>query len=683
MTMPTAKSSEQNPLPNDITDFITAFMRALNTARLYASGHDLFKKHTQQLYTMLNEAMAERDFLFLGCARDTFFLEGTFYQAKDANLSKFLKFFHSLRISHMLLDKEITTEEFESFIGLLAGAQQGQGEEVSSALPRENIKHVRLSLLDYTIFSTVQTLVTNLTQTSEDEAIWRQLILQPAGAGAFNLNPEQTKHLVSLCEDVEELKKLFLQIDTDMAEKQGVSIAHRGILLGNFIQNLGDILSGIAPIKRKLFARQVDDVLDSFEPRIKIEILGAVARDAIREEENDVFYEILQAMPDNQLVYLLGDAIREVGVKSRSFNNLFDRVLAKYREPAELLTLIQQEMNRTTQEGEPGPLSHWQQLEQLLIQKQETEEFNEQYHKEIDALATSIQMQVPMAEEEEIGRLLKSLAPDSLRPARAQLIVDLINQSHITQAETFLPSLLEPLGEILRYYFNEKAFLTVGKLLRAVFLALNDHPQEDVVRKTVNSRFNAEDIRELLQHLLKKCRTYEPRETTVIDAICQLYQEKAGGFLLDVLIELKDDDSPQARWISTTLASFGPRLSSILSRSLQDAPDHTLPQLLALTAISKDRHLATAVEQLLDHRDHEIRLKAISTLGKLHVERVVPRLAQIVLQKSWVRTKKMKSLQMAAARSLAEIGTDKAREVLQQVVSQGSGDLQALCQELV
>ena len=198
----------------------------------------------------------------------------------------------------MLLDKEITTEEFESFIGLLAGAQQGQGEEVSSALPRENIKHVRISLLDYTIFSTVQTLVTNLTQTSEDEAIWRQLILQPAGAGAFNLNPEQTKHLVSLCEDVEELKKLFLQIDTDMAEKQGVSIAHRVILLGNFIQNLGDILSGIAPIKRKLFARQVDDVLDSFEPRIKIEILGAVAPDAIREEENDVFYEILQAMPE-------------------------------------------------------------------------------------------------------------------------------------------------------------------------------------------------------------------------------------------------------------------------------------------------------------------------------------------------------------------------------------------------
>ena len=133
--MPTANPSEQAALPASIIDFIVAFMRALNTARLYASGHDLFKKHTQQLYAKLREAVADRDSLFLGCARDTFFLEGTFYQATDVNLRKFLKFFLSLGISDMLFEKEITTEELESFIGLLAAAQQGQGEEVSSALP--------------------------------------------------------------------------------------------------------------------------------------------------------------------------------------------------------------------------------------------------------------------------------------------------------------------------------------------------------------------------------------------------------------------------------------------------------------------------------------------------------------------------------------------------------------------
>jgi hypothetical protein len=585
----------------------------------------------------------------------------------------------------MLLDKEITAEELKSFIGLLAGAQQGQGEEVSSALLRENIKRVKLGLLNYTIFSTVQTISTQLAQTSEDKAIWGQLILHPVAAGTFSLSPDKIKQLTNICEDIEELKKLLLQIDTDMAKRQeGVSITQRGILLGNFIQNLGDTLEGVAPEEKNQFTRQVGAVLDSLEPQLKTQILGAVAPEITKDKGNGIIHEIFQAMPDSQLVYLLVDALKEAGANSRCFNNLFNRALAKHKEPGLLLTFIRQEMHRTTQEGESEALSHWQHLEQLLIQQQETDELNKQYQKEIDALATSIQMQVPMVEEEEIGRLLKTLSPEPLRAAKAQLIVNLISQPHTTQTSTFLPSLVESLGEILDHFFTQKHFVTVGNLLREVFLALNDYPEESSVRKTMTSLFNTEDIQKLLKNLLKQCRTYDPKETTAIDSICQLYPEKAGGFLLDILVDLKDDNSPQAQWLSTTLASLGPGLNKILIRRLQgDAPDHVLPRLLTLATISADRDLSATVGQLLDHRSHEIRLKVISTLGKVRAERVVPRLAEIVLQKSWVKTKKMKSLQMAAAHALADIGTDEAREVLQQVVSQRSGDLQTLCQELV
>ena len=684
MTMPTANSSEQNALPKSIIDFIVAFMRTLNTARLYdASGHDLFKKHTQQLYTKLREATADRDFLFLGCAKDTFFLEGNFYQATDVNLRKFLKFFLSLGISDMRFEKEITTKELESFIGLLAAAQQGQGEEVSSALTHENIKRVRLGL-DYSIFSTVQTVATQVTQTSGDEAIWRQLILQPAGAGAFNLTPEQTKQLTHLSENAEELKKLLLQMDAEMVERQeGISVSQRGVLLANFIQNLGNILTDIAPIKRKLFARQVGTVLDSLEPQLRREILGAVAPDDIREQESDVVHDIIQAIPGNQLVYLLGDALRETGAKSGCFSNLFNRALAKHKEPGQLLSLVQQQMHQATQEGKSRNLSHWQHLQQLLIEQQETEESNVQYHKEIEALATSLNMKVPVGEEEEMGRLLKTLTPESLKPARAQLIIDLTGQPHSTRAEAILPSLLEGLGETLGPLFAQSNFLAVGNLLRKVFLALGNYPQEASVRKIIDSLLNTEEIRALLEDLLKRCRTYKPKETAVIDAMCQLFPEKAGGYLLDVLVELKDDESPQGRWLSTTLGTLGPGLTRILSRKLQGAPDRALPQLLTMATMSADRNIATAVGQYLDHRDHEIRMQVITALGALRAEQAVPRLAEIILQKSWVKTKKAKSLQTAVAHTLAAIATDEAREVLQQVVSQGSGELKALCQELV
>jgi hypothetical protein len=52
--------------------------------------------------------MGDRDLLFLGCARDEVFLEGSFYPAKEPHTQKFLKFFHFLRISHVLFEKEIT-----------------------------------------------------------------------------------------------------------------------------------------------------------------------------------------------------------------------------------------------------------------------------------------------------------------------------------------------------------------------------------------------------------------------------------------------------------------------------------------------------------------------------------------------------------------------------------------------
>jgi len=659
-------------------------MRAINSARLYSSGHDILNKHIAELHGKLKGALGDLDFLFLGCARNVLYFEGTFYKPKEPHVQKFLTFFHFLRISQILLEKELTAEELGLFIELLAGARQGQGDEVLSALTRDNTDHVRIGLLDYTVFSAVQTAAAQLTAVSDEAGVWRQLILQPAGAGTVRLDQAQTNKLASICGDVEQLKKLLSQLDSEMKdETKGVSVTQRGTLLGNFIQNIGDLLSGMAPIKRKLFSQQLITVLDTLEPGLRAEILGSIAPEDVRGPDNDVIHEIIQALPDAQLTRLLGEAVKESGVKSRSFNNLFGRALAKYREPGVLLTLIQQEMHRTIEQGESEPLGNLQQLEQLLIQKQESEEVNKQYHQEIDALATSIQMQMPVKEEEEIARLLKTLTPEELKHAKAKLIVDLIGQAQVGRSETVLPSLLESLGETLRSYLSEGAYLTVGNTLRAVYLTLGDHPKEELVRNTMNAVFTGEQIRELLDQLLRKCHTFEPRETSVVDAICQLYQDKAGALLLDRLREAKDDDSPQITWISTTLATLGPGLGTLLPSRLRDASNRMLPRLLTLVAISKDAELAPFVKKLLDHKNQDIRLKAIATIGHLRAERMVPRLTEIALKKTLLKTKKLKDQQIAAVKALAEIGTDEAREALQQVADKGSGELRKLCGELL
>jgi hypothetical protein len=194
---------------------------------------------------------------------------------------------------------------------------------------------------------------------------------------------------------------------------------------------------------------------------------------------------------------------------------------------------------------------------------------------------------------------------------------------------------------------------------------------------------SAEEVGELIKHLMKDCNTYESKETAAIDAISQVFPEKTAGFLIDCFLDLETDESPQAHWLSSALASLGPRLSRFLSQRLQDAPTKVVPRLLDLVAFSSDKQLATAVETFLDHQNQELRIKAISTLGHLRADRSVARLEQILFQKGLLRSKKTKAFQMAAAEAMAKIGTKEARKALKRATSEGSGDLQTLCQKLI
>jgi hypothetical protein len=450
-----------------------ALMRALNTARLYASGHELFKKNIQALHEKFLKIMGERAFLFIGCARDAVFLEGNFFQAKDAHLQNFLKFFHALGISHLLLDRRTATDELNALVSLLAGARPGQGDELLAAMPRENIRHAQIGLLDFSIFSTVQAVASQIALDTEDEVLWRQLILQPAAAATLHLTPERVKQLTHLSEDLEELKRLLLQLDTQMQEKQqGISATQRGAVLGNFIQNVGRTLEGIDPEKRRAFAEHIGLILGDLEPGLKTQILGSVPPDAVGGEEAGVIHEIFQAIPDSALVYLLVDALRGEGAGSPCFNNLFRRAIAKYKEPGMLLTLIRQEMTRATQERRPGVLTQWQQLEQLLMREQEIKSLNEQYHMEIEALATSIQMQRPLVEDEEKKRLVGTLSAESLGKEKARLIIDVIRQPHGMRPKAVLPALLEGLSATLSRLFGERDFQETGILLRELYLEI-------------------------------------------------------------------------------------------------------------------------------------------------------------------------------------------------------------------
>jgi hypothetical protein len=676
------KTIHSLPLPQSMQDFIIAFMLAIKAGRLYSSGHTLFKQSVKRLQDQLQVAREDRDFFFVGFARDSLLLSDEFFQVDDVRGRDFLNLFHSLGISHLIIHKEATPQELESFVESLSGAKASQGQEVLTALHRENIKRINLGLLDYSVFSGLESAVSHFMQGREDAAIWRQLIFRPAVAGAFQLDPEQMKEILRLSDDPESLKQALAELDRDLkSHVQSISPAQRGQIIGNFLQNISKAVARIDTRKRGLFKENVALLLGSIRPDMRIPILGAVPPELIEGEDGGVIRDLIVDMPEQELVYVLIDALSQGGAQAAAFNNLFRIALAKYKSAGPLLNLVRNEMNRATQERRPGSLNLWQHLEQLLIHHLESEEFNAQYRKAIEDLATSLKIQKPMVEEEEIARLVRTLAPDSLKLFKARLVIDLLQE--VQRSDSMTLPLLQSMGETVQHFLNQRRPRLTGNVLRQVFLSIGQLPQKDFLAEEVSTWLSTEDVHNLLNALLQKCRTYEPREMSAISSICQLYPEKAGGFLIDLYLELGHQEGPLGDWLTMTLASIAPHLARVLSSRMTGAPDAALPRLIDLADLFVDKQIAPALERLLDHKDYDIRFQVIGTLGRLKSAKSVEPLAQVVLGKSWFTGKRTKALKMEALHALAEIQTKEARAVLEQIASTGSGELQELSKELL
>ena len=677
------KTTQHLPLPGIVQEFIAAFMRALKAGRLYSSGHALFKQNAKRLYDQFQEVREDADSFFLGFARDSLLLEDAFFQPGSVLGRDFLNLFHAMGVSHLLIQKDVTLQEMESFVETVAGAKPGQGKDILTALARENIRHIHVGLLDYSIFSGVESAVNRFIQEKKDAAVWRQLIFRPAAAGVCHLGAEGKEGLLLFAEDMDFLKQTLAGLDRNLRNHvKGISPAQRGQIIGNFLQNISKSLASIEGRKRKDFAEKTALLLESMRPEVRIAVLGGVPPESMEGgEDQGVIQDLINEMPEQDTAHLLMQALKDSGGRTAVFDNLFRRVRRRFKDAGLLLSLVRTEMHRATQERRPGSLNAWKQLEQILIHQQESEDFDARYRQAIEDLATSLKIQKAMVEEEETARLVRTLAPDSLKLFKARLIMDLMEDPHKPEAMT-LP-LLQSMGETVKHFFSQGRSRLAANLLRQVFLSVSKIPERAFFLDEINSWLRTEDVHLLLKSLFQKCRTYQPREMSAISSICQLYPEKAGGFLIDLFMEVGEQQSALGDWLMTMLASMGAQIAKALGFRISNAPDADLPALLDLADLFMEPQIAPALEDLLNHRDYDIRFQAVRTLGHLKSERSLPALAQIVLDGSWFTGKKTRLLQAEALEALAGFGTKEARNVLEKVATSGSGDLRKLSHQLL
>lgn len=680
--MTTEKTSQSLPLPATAKEFIIAFIRALKAGRLYSSAHAIFKDNVKRLYDQFHLVREGDPFFFVGFARDSLLLRDEFFQASDVHSRDFLNLFHSLGISHLLMQKDITVMELGSLVETLAGAKSGQGQEVTEAIHRENVEHIDLGFLDYSIFSGVEHAVSHFVHERKEAVLWRQLILRPAIAGSYLLKAEDHQELLRLSEDLALLKQTVAELDRDLKNHvKGISFAQRGKIIGNFLQNSSKSISRINKEMRRKFTDNVNLLLQSFHPQIRLSILGSVPPDSSDEDDKGVIQDLIDGMPPSEMITMLVKVLIQEGAGAGVFKNLFQRTFARFKDTEALLALVRSEMNRATQERRQDILNGWQHLEQILIHRQQSEDFNNQYQKAIEDLASSIKLDKAMIEEEEMERITKTLVPDSLKLFKTRLVIDLLEEPHRSDAST-LP-LLQAMGDAVKYFLGQGRQRVAGNLLRQLYLSMGQHPQKALFQNEANSWLVKEDVSHLLNGLFEKCRTYQPREMAAISSICQLFPEKTGGFLIDLYVKTGDQQTALGDWLMTTLASIGASISRVLGSRIESASDVDLPALLDLADLIRDQQLAPALERLLSHKDHRVLSQAIGTLGRLRSERSVPPLAQIVLRKAWFNRKKDRLLRMEALMALAQIRTEEAKAVIQRVATTESGELQRLSRDIL
>jgi hypothetical protein len=89
------------------------------------------------------------------------------------------------------------------------------------------------------------------------------------------------------------------------------------------------------------------------------------------------------------------------------------------------------------------------------------------------------------------------------------------------------------MGETVQGILGQQRTRLAGNLLRQILLSLNRFPKETLAREVINSWLRTDEVHSVLKSLMDKCQTYGSHETSALTAVCRLYPEKAGAYLVE------------------------------------------------------------------------------------------------------------------------------------------------------
>ena len=125
-----------------IETFIRDFLASLQTAKLYAVAHPIFKKSAQKTHQSLQDILQERDELAIGIIGDELAFEKEIFFDLSRQVRQAVFYLKERGIERIIFYRGVTQEELVQFIGLLAGPKEEIGAEPQEQLSLMGVKNI-------------------------------------------------------------------------------------------------------------------------------------------------------------------------------------------------------------------------------------------------------------------------------------------------------------------------------------------------------------------------------------------------------------------------------------------------------------------------------------------------------------------------------------------------------------
>jgi hypothetical protein len=724
-------TAETQPLSAEdaarLVDFARACKAASRAVTLYPGGHPSIGTTLGRIVQLTSPPLLTEP-LRIGVLTNNLLLGGRAPARPDPSVGELAVLLHGHLVGEMIVHAGGDLEAWRNFVKLIARAPDEVRADggITRLWTTISGRHIELKEIDYADV---------LRERTGGVALTMERIVDSCLKGTSLLGSEEIQSLIEMVGDTEQLGGLIAALDTTTGST-GQTLEAKTAALIRLFQNIVEAVNKTQPDRLDPVLRNVAGAVGRLSPEMMVSLLSRDREaSGTGLAQPGVVEAVVSRMSDQTVAeFVSRNAIAE-GSSMERLAQAFQTLVQTGGERERLLALAHDDAAASPLGSTEGFEEIWSQVAQRLLRSYDDQPFiSTEYARELSGARSQAPSVDHVSDDppERVSSWLGTIAMTELRQLDITLLVDLLGLEEDNQrwSELMTPvvALVEDLllvGDfdaaermlaVIRQYSGPDAskerrqsgiiafdMLAAGPMMRHIVTHLASIDDAQFERaKAMCVSFGAVLVRPLAETLAAEERggTRE-RLTAILIAFgaagrrqverlkssanaavrrtaIRLLREFGGQEALPDLTELLDDTEPQVqREALRAILNIGNDAAYRVLEQALTSGSETTRQAIMRSIDPRDERAAPLFAYIVSHVDHRgplgsVYLRAIESLGGLKSAEGVPALQDALHRGEWWAPRRTAMLRLAAATSLARIGTPDAVDVLDKAENRGA-----------